>query len=203
MLACRSGCGKTSSSKFTKNGSFNAGTDGGWLPHQDRRESRVFRRPSRSMVLPPRHCLPRFRGSVGVSSDNGKMAIPSNTVGLGRASGQGCIISRFHDLRHTFTTWLTQCGVDYAVIQTLKGGPLPGSAKYYIHNWDGRLRDAVSLLETFTQAILSGKNVAEVPLTATQVPPYYVEQSLSGRKMVPRDRIELSTPAFSGLCSTN
>jgi hypothetical protein len=134
---------------------------------------------------------------VGVSSDNGKMAIPSNTVGLGRASGQGCIISRFHDLRHTFTTWLTQCGVDYAVIQTLKGGPLPGSAKYYIHNWDGRLRDAVSQLETFTQAILSGKNVAEVPLTATQVPPYYVEQSLSGRKMVPRDRIELSTPAFS------
>lgn len=31
----------------------------------------------------------------------------------------------FHDLRHTFTTWLTQCGVDYAVIQTLKGEPLP------------------------------------------------------------------------------
>jgi len=26
----------------------------------------------------------------------------------------------FHDLRHIFTTWLTQCGVDYAVIQTLK-----------------------------------------------------------------------------------
>lgn len=47
----------------------------------------------------------------------------------------------FHDLRHTFTTWLTQCGVDYAVIQTLKGEPLPGSAKYYIHNWNGRLRD--------------------------------------------------------------
>ena len=109
----------------------------------------------------------------------------------------------FHDLRHTFTTWLTQCGVDYAVIQTLKGEPLPGSAKYYIHNWDGRLRDAVSRLESFTREILSGKNVAEVPLTATQVPPFYVEQSVSGRKMVPRDRIELSTPAFSGLCSTN
>jgi hypothetical protein len=32
---------------------------------------------------------------------------------------------------------------------------------------------------------------------------FYVEQSVGGRKMVPRDRIELSTPAFSGLCSTN
>lgn len=109
----------------------------------------------------------------------------------------------FHDLRHTFTTWLTQCGVDYAVIQTLKGEPLPGSAKYYIHNWEGRLRDAVTRLESFTRAILNAETVAQVPLTATQVPPSYVEQSLSARKMVPRDRIELSTPAFSGLCSTN
>jgi integrase len=102
----------------------------------------------------------------------------------------------FHDLRHTFSTWLTQCGVDYAVIQTLKGEPLPGSAKYYIHNWDGRLRDAVTRLESFTQMILNGKDEA-------QVPPSYLEQSVSVGKVVPRDRIELSTPAFSGLCSAN
>ena len=89
--------------------------------------------------------------------------------------------------------------MDYAVIQTLKGEPLPGSAKYYIHNWDGRLRDAVTRLESFTGAFLNGENPSEVPLTATQVPPSYVEQSLSARFMVPRDRIELSTPAFSGL----
>ena len=89
------------------------------------------------------------------------------------------------------------------MIQTLKGEPLPGSAKYYIHNWDGRLRDAVTRLESFTEALLNGENASEVPLTATQVPPSYVEQSLSARFVVPRDRIELSTPAFSGLCSTN
>ena len=109
----------------------------------------------------------------------------------------------FHDLRHTFSTWLTRCGVDYAVIQTLKGEPLPGSAKYYIHNWDERLRDAVTRLEVFTEMILSGKEEVQVPLSATPVPPSYVEQSVSSGKMVPRDRIELSTPAFSGLCSTN
>ena len=109
----------------------------------------------------------------------------------------------FHDLRHTFTTWLTQCGVDYAVIQTLKGEPLPGSAKYYIHNWNARLRDAVTRLEAFTKAVLSGENDVQVPLGATSVPPFYVEQSLSMRNVVPRDRIELSTPAFSGLCSAN
>jgi integrase len=70
----------------------------------------------------------------------------------------------FHDLRQTFTPWLTQCGVDYAVIQTLKGGPLPGSAKYYIHNWETRLRDPVRRLERFTKELLSGENVAQVPL---------------------------------------
>jgi hypothetical protein len=80
------------------------------------------------------------------------------------------------------------------VIQTLKGEPLLGSARYYIHNWDGRLRDAVMRLENFTEAVLSGEKVAEVPL---QCHHSYVEQNVSGRKMVPRDRIELSTPAFS------
>ncbi|SLM49916.1 Putative Phage integrase (modular protein) [Nitrospira japonica] len=109
----------------------------------------------------------------------------------------------FHDLRHTFTTWLTQCGVDYAVIQTLKGEPLPGSAKYYIHDWNVRLRDAVTRLESFTKAVLSGENGIQVPLGATCLPPSYVEASPNPHEMVPRDRIELSTPAFSGLCSTN
>ncbi len=41
------------------------------------------------------------------------------------------------------------------MIQALKGEPLPGSAKYYIHNWDGRLRDVVTRLESFTRAILN------------------------------------------------
>ena len=109
----------------------------------------------------------------------------------------------FHDLRHTFSTWLTQCGVDYAVIQTLRGDSLPGSAKYYIHNWDARLRDAVMRLEAFTKALVRGENTIQVPLTATSVPPLNLEKPVSMRKMVPRDRIELSTPAFSGLCSTN
>ena len=65
-----------------------------------------------------------------------------------------------------------------------------------LHNWESRLRDAVIRLATFTQAILSGGNVAEVPLVS-------VGKSLTSWNVVPRDRIELSTPAFSGLCSAN
>ncbi len=52
------------------------------------------------------------------------------------------------------------------MIQTLKGEPLPGSAKYYIHNWDGRLRDVGTRLESFTEDFLNGENASEVSLSA-------------------------------------
>ena len=77
----------------------------------------------------------------------------------------------FHDIRRTFATWLTQCGVDYAVIRMLRGEPLPGSAKYYIHNWDVPMRDAVTRLEAFTLEILGRESGVQVPLAATQMPP--------------------------------
>ena len=84
-----------------------------------------------------------------------------------------------------------------------KGEPLPGSAKYYIHNWNARLRDAVTRLEAFTKAVLNGENDVQVPVTATWVPVVQNVNPLTMRNVVPRDRIELSTPAFSGLCSAN
>jgi len=109
----------------------------------------------------------------------------------------------FHDLRHTFATWLMQAGVDYIVIEKLLGHRLPGTGDLYVHDWDARLREAVTRLEAFTEAQLRAENGVQVPL---EVPPFYLEQSpkpVTWRKMVPRDRIELSTPAFSGLCSAN
>ena len=126
---------------------------------------------------------------MGASSVNGKTAIPIKHTWMNTCEWAGVHDLHAHDPRHTFTTWFTQCGVDYAVIQTLKGEPLPGSAKYYIHNWDAQLRDAVTRLETYTKALLSGENAAQTPLGATSVPPSYLELSLSPRNMVPRDRI--------------
>ena len=41
---------------------------------------------------------------------------------------------------------------------------LQGSAKYSIHNWNARLRDAVTRLEVFTKAVLSGENDVQAPL---------------------------------------
>ncbi len=106
-------------------------------------------------------------------------------------------------LRHTFATWCMQAGVDYVVIEKLLGHRLPGTGDLYVHDWDGRLREAVTWLEAFTEDKLRQETAAQVPLV---VPPSYVEPSPSRVRVgnvVPRDRIELSTPAFSGLCSAN
>jgi integrase len=116
----------------------------------------------------------------------------------------------FHDLRHTFATWLLEAGTDYIVIEKLLGHRLPGTGDLYIHDWDSRLREAVTRLAVLTEEKLrgrtnatEGKRHSQVP---REVPPSYLElisNDVSSGKMVPRDRIELSTPAFSGLCSAN
>ena len=87
---------------------------------------------------------------------------------------------------------------------------LPGTGDLYIHDWDSRLRDAVTRLAVLTEQKLREEIGAKkqekafhVPL---EVPPSYLEliqNRVSSGKVVPRDRIELSTPAFSGLCSTD
>ena len=92
------------------------------------------------------------------------------------------------------------------MIEKLLGHRLPGTGDLYIHDWDSRLRDAVTRLAVLTEQKLREKISAKkhekafrVPL---EVPPFYVElfqNRVSSGKMVPRDRIELSTPAFSGL----
>jgi integrase len=109
----------------------------------------------------------------------------------------------FHDLRHTFATWLMQAGVDYVVIEKLLGHRLPGTGELYLHDWDGRLREAVNRLESFTRAVLNEESASQVPLTASHCHFPSTKELSTPRNMVPRDRIELSTPAFSGLCSTN
>lgn len=70
----------------------------------------------------------------------------------------------FHDLRHTFGTWLMQAGVDYVVIEKLLGHRLPQTGDLYLHDWDGRLREAVNRLEQFTIRSLTEESAAQVPL---------------------------------------
>ena len=56
----------------------------------------------------------------------------------------------YHDLRHTALSWLLEGGVDYAVVQRLAGHKLPGVTEGYLHLWEGRLREAVTILERVT-----------------------------------------------------
>jgi len=56
----------------------------------------------------------------------------------------------YHDLRHTALSWLLEAGVDYAVVQRLAGHKLPGMTEGYLHLWESRLREAVTVLERVT-----------------------------------------------------
>ncbi len=97
----------------------------------------------------------------------------------------------FHDLRHTFATWLQDRGVPYEIRQILLGHRLKGTTFEYSHGGKKYLREAVKTLDS-------------VPLVAPLIdilPQGEWRKSL--KSLVPRDRIELSTPAFSGLCSAN
>jgi hypothetical protein len=56
----------------------------------------------------------------------------------------------YHDLRHTSLSWLLEAGVDYAVVQRLAGHKIPGMTESYLHLWESRLREAVTILERVT-----------------------------------------------------
>ena len=103
----------------------------------------------------------------------------------------GVVDLHFHDLRHTFGTWLQDCGVPYEVRQLLLGHRMKGTTFEYSHGGKALLREAVNKLESLP-------HVAPLVLT---LPKGAWRKSLQA--LVPRDRIELSTPAFSGLCSAN
>ncbi len=107
---------------------------------------------------------------------------------FGQAGIQGLT---FHDLKHTFLTHLHNLGVIYEVRQWLGGHTMPGVTASYSHGgigWDHQLREAVSRLDVVS-GLVSGnvEGKAAHPVT------------LKGKgKSVPRHRIELWTPAFSG-----
>jgi len=96
---------------------------------------------------------------------------------------------RFHDLRHTFSTWLQ----DLRVAEDIRGrflGHAESMTGSYSHGGRGQMREAVIRLEVSLRG-----NVRRLVLSG--------EKRNRSKSLVPRDRIELSTPAFSGLCSAN
>ena len=72
----------------------------------------------------------------------------------------------FHDLRHSFGTWLQEVGTDYEVRQVLLGHRMPGTTEQYSHGgkaFDARMRDAVDkMAEKYDLCKISCKSRAKV-----------------------------------------
>ncbi len=81
-------------------------------------------------------------------------------------------------------------------LEKLLGYCLPGTGELYVRDWDGRYR-GMTCLEGFTRTLLTSNLGGQVPVSASFCHLPNSNDLASERKMVPRDRIELSTPAFS------
>ena len=91
----------------------------------------------------------------------------------------GIVDLHFQDLRANFSTRLMNLDVSCEIRAILLGHRLKGATFEYSHGGKDQLREAVERLVSRD----GGRNQLKA--------------------LVPRDRIELSTPAFSGLCSAN
>lgn len=75
----------------------------------------------------------------------------------------------FHDLRHSAASWLLEAGVDFSVIEKLLGHRLQGMGEGYIHNWESRLRDAVTRLEASVLGRFGRQKAKNQPAWAAMV----------------------------------
>ncbi|MGB9736178.1 MAG: tyrosine-type recombinase/integrase, partial [bacterium] len=64
-----------------------------------------------------------------------------------RVNETGITDFRFHDLRHTFASWLVQNGVDLYVVQRLLGHKTGEMTRRYAHLAPDNLRAGVAMLD--------------------------------------------------------
>ena len=143
-------------------------------------------------LMPDGHALPTGRIFARWVDRN-----PFTTAWARAMQRTGIVGLTFHDLKHTFLTRLQNLHVDYEVRQWLGGHKMKGVTADYSHGgkgWDQKLRNAVECL-----ALSYGLSYESKLGGSTDVD----KSPKSLIDMVPRRRIELRTPAFSGLCSAN
>jgi integrase len=89
----------------------------------------------------------------------------------------------FHDLRHTFGSWLIALGTDYVVVEKMLGHALPGTGELYMHEaaWAPRMREAVTKLEAYTRNLLANPETRAAMASRGHCP--NTNQSLSQRKI--------------------
>jgi integrase len=110
-----------------------------------------------------------------------------------KATKRAGVRVRWHDLRHTFASWLAAAGASDQILTSLMGWTTPAIAKRYAH---------LRLADTRSWASLAGAN-AVAAVTAVREGIAVKLQKTQEDIVVPTHRIELWTPSLRMMCSTN
>ena len=123
---------------------------------------------------------PRISGRFFARWANGNNISEVFKAACTRAGVHDCV---FHDLRHTFSSWLTALGTDYVVVEKMLGHTLPGTGELYIHEmaWAPRMREAVTKLDAYTRNLLANPEIRAEMVSRGHCP--NTNQSLSTRKI--------------------
>jgi integrase len=110
-----------------------------------------------------------------------------------KATKRAGVKVRWHDLRHTFASWLAAAGASDQILIALMGWTTPAMAKRYAH---------LRLADTRAWSSMASANAVAAVSAVTGEGPVKLQQNQEDR-VVPTHRIELWTPSLRMMCSTN
>lgn len=129
---------------------------------------------------------PFLKGGEGKRDVPRPIAGTFNTKAFRKARKRAGLAVRWHDLRHTFASWLAVAGASDQIITSLMGWTSPAMTKRYVHL---RLGDTRSWASAACANAVAAVN-AVVPEAIAKV------QSVQEVKDMPSHRIELWTPSL-------
>ena len=158
-----------------------------WIPSSHYKTKRAHGAPLSDLAVEVLKGQPRIEGVDHVFTYDGQPIRGTfNTKAFRKALKRAGVQTRWHDLRHTFASWLAVSGASDRVLMAMGGWASPKMPARYSHLRSAELRPWANTLDTFGSTAL--QIVAQ--------PPGEKLQQNQGEKVVPERGVEPPTRAL-------